>query len=311
MTVGHDGLANVHTTHPHFSPEEAWSDLFSHGTPPPPPTSLFKPSHIPAHELIRDLLLEHDADTITIMAVGPLTNLSILAESCPEILTRAKEVLVMGGAVHAPGNVTPHAEFNFNADPFAAAKVLALTNKCPAETWPPVPHNSREYSVPEFISSKAELRKTLDLKLFALDITCQHVLIQKKFQSIVSAWMEKESPLAEFLNAVLSSTFIKIHSEETVEVAPTYAIGEASVSLHDPVVVWYAITGGAGSWEIVHEDVRVETTGQWTRGMCCVDQRPRKRAAKGGNRVGVVKKSGWEEKFGNVLLARILGGEDQ
>lgn len=53
----------------------------------------------------------------------------------------------------------------------------------------------------------------------------------------------------------------------------------AAVTLHDPLCVWYALKGDIQKdhWNIkVGEDIRVETAGQWTRGMCVIDRRDRK-----------------------------------
>lgn len=61
---------------------------------------------------------------LTVVALGPLTNLAAAAALDARRLARAGRVVVMGGAVTAPGNVTPAAEFNFFVDPEAAAQVL-------------------------------------------------------------------------------------------------------------------------------------------------------------------------------------------
>ena len=63
-------------------------------------------------------------DEITLVAIGPLTNLAILAAEAPELLPKLRQIVVMGGASRAGGNVTPAAEFNIYADPHAAARVL-------------------------------------------------------------------------------------------------------------------------------------------------------------------------------------------
>ena len=62
---------------------------------------------------------------ITVVALGPLTNLARLLERHPDDLAKAHCIVVMGGAVNTPGNVTPKAEFNFHSDPVAADKVLS------------------------------------------------------------------------------------------------------------------------------------------------------------------------------------------
>ena len=61
---------------------------------------------------------------ITIIALGPLTNLARLWRRNPAALQSAERIVVMGGAVNTEGNATPHAEFNFYSDPTAARIVM-------------------------------------------------------------------------------------------------------------------------------------------------------------------------------------------
>ncbi len=77
-----------------------------------------------ADEIIVEKLSEQPHE-ITLVAVGPLTNLAAAERKCPGILARAKEVVIMGGAFKHRGNITSHAEFNIHYDPEAADKVFA------------------------------------------------------------------------------------------------------------------------------------------------------------------------------------------
>ena len=63
---------------------------------------------------------------ILLIALGPLTNLAHLLTRYPGSLEQASGLVVMGGAVGVPGNVTGYAEFNFYSDPEAARMVLSL-----------------------------------------------------------------------------------------------------------------------------------------------------------------------------------------
>lgn len=84
---------------------------------------------------LRDPLRVHAVDAIletvsarpgeiTIVALGPLTNLATAILRDPSTMALTKEIVVMGGALACPGNVTEVAEYNFFADPEAAQVVL-------------------------------------------------------------------------------------------------------------------------------------------------------------------------------------------
>ena len=76
-----------------------------------------------AADFLYEKLTAHP-NQITIAALGPLTNLSRLEQQHPGALRQAAEIAIMGGAVNAPGNVTPQAEFNIHSDPLSAAHIL-------------------------------------------------------------------------------------------------------------------------------------------------------------------------------------------
>jgi purine nucleosidase len=75
-------------------------------------------------ELILATARRH-GERLTLVALGPLTNVAVALAADREALAGVGRLVVMGGAVDAPGNVTPTAEFNFHVDPEAAAAVLA------------------------------------------------------------------------------------------------------------------------------------------------------------------------------------------
>ena len=62
---------------------------------------------------------------ITLVAIGPLTNLAAALLWAPDIAEKVERVVIMGGTgEHGPGNVSPTAEFNFWVDPEAVSVVL-------------------------------------------------------------------------------------------------------------------------------------------------------------------------------------------
>ena len=77
-----------------------------------------------AVEFIAETLRAADDEEITLVAIGPFTNIALLIAEYPDLLPKVREIVVMGGASQAGGNVTPAAEFNVYADPHAAAAVF-------------------------------------------------------------------------------------------------------------------------------------------------------------------------------------------
>src|SRR5699024_5623469 len=93
---------------------------------------------------------------VTLIFVGPLTNLAKVYEAAPEIATLVKEIIIMGGAVTVPGNVRSYAEANIFSDPEAARYVF---------------------------------QSDLPIKLVGLDVTMQTLLSRNEVQK----WKESSS----------------------------------------------------------------------------------------------------------------------
>ena len=81
-----------------------------------------KPLEIPAFLAIRDALLRAP-EPVTLVAIGPLTNIALLLSQYPECKQYIRRLVIMGGSA-GRGNCTPNAEFNIAADPEAAACVF-------------------------------------------------------------------------------------------------------------------------------------------------------------------------------------------
>lgn len=92
----------------------------------PPPDGFAKKAKVQKQHAV-DFIIEsvkkypHE---ITILAIGPVTNLALAIRKSPEIGPLIKQIIYMGGAIDVPGNTTPTAEFNWWFDPEAAHMML-------------------------------------------------------------------------------------------------------------------------------------------------------------------------------------------
>jgi inosine-uridine nucleoside N-ribohydrolase len=86
----------------------------------PPPQGDPVPEH--AVDFLAAAILGADRP-VTLVPVGPLTNVALLLARYPEVAGNVERIVLMGGAI-AEGNVTPAAEFNIYVDPEAAWRVF-------------------------------------------------------------------------------------------------------------------------------------------------------------------------------------------
>ncbi len=75
-------------------------------------------------DFIIETLRREAADNVTLVPMGPLTNIATAFQKAPDIVEKVREIVLMGGAYFEVGNITPAAEFNIYVDPEAAEIVF-------------------------------------------------------------------------------------------------------------------------------------------------------------------------------------------
>ncbi len=160
---GDDGLGGLtHLVHPDGTPRF-----------PLPATPPAIGQHAAQHLIER---VEAEGSALTIVALGPLTNIAQAILQAPDTMRRAGHLVIMGGAVAEPGNITPTAEFNIFVDPHAAAIVAASGMRM---TW-----------VPLDITRQTRLTKALiDQHMADLDTPRAQAIRQ-----LTQAWFEGPPP---------------------------------------------------------------------------------------------------------------------
>ncbi|HEV2187979.1 MAG TPA: nucleoside hydrolase [Stellaceae bacterium] len=101
----------------HFHGEEGLGTLAL-----PAPSMTLRAQH--GVDFTVELLRAAPPGSVTWCALGPLTNIAMALVKAPDIVAGVRELVLMGGASRALGNVTPAAEFNIHADPHAAEIVF-------------------------------------------------------------------------------------------------------------------------------------------------------------------------------------------
>ena len=107
---------------PRRTAQSAHGSTGLHGVDVSTPTLALQPGH--AVDFIIETLRAAGNDAITLVPTGPLTNIALAIMKAPELLPRIRQIVLMGGARVAGGNMSPVSEFNIHVDPHAARIVF-------------------------------------------------------------------------------------------------------------------------------------------------------------------------------------------
>ena len=88
----------------------------------PDPIMALQEQH--AVDFLIETLRTEPEGAITLVPIGPLTNIATAIQRAPDIIPRIREIVLMGGGYFEGGNITPTAEFNIYVDPEAAKIVF-------------------------------------------------------------------------------------------------------------------------------------------------------------------------------------------
>ena len=80
-------------------------------------------NRVSSSKLIADLVRSNPGE-ITIVCLGPLTNIATMLAREPATATMIDRLFIVGGSLHGIGNITPSAEFNMYFDPLSAREVF-------------------------------------------------------------------------------------------------------------------------------------------------------------------------------------------
>jgi len=176
------------------------------------PEPKIKPVHETALEIIRRIVRENPGE-ITIVAVGPLTNVAMALRADPELASMIPAIAIMGGSLSG-GNITPAAEFNLYVDPEAARIVF-------------------DANIP--------------LTMVGLDVTRKCLVSEQHIRQLEAA----SNPVSQAAGKIMRATYERMrHGGEVTEIALHDALTVAS--LIDPGVItrrdYYVEVETFGEW---------------------------------------------------------------
>lgn len=165
---------------------------FFHGQDGMGDMNLPAPQRQPEQEHAVDTLIRviaAHAGTVTLVTLGPLSNVAAALLKAPELAQQVQQCYVMGGAANTIGNITPAAEYNIYCDPEAAQIVF--------QSGMPILMIGHEHSLGEAVLSRAELEEIRALgDLGALAVDCNTAALQASTDWLREIGLTQPDPVA-------------------------------------------------------------------------------------------------------------------
>lgn len=200
-----------------------------------PPT--IRPSGRTAADLLVEATRERPGE-ITLVTVGPLTNLALALLREPDLPRRIDRLVMMVGAYRVPGNTAPTSEWNASVDPEALAIVL--------DGW------ERAAAADPSVARPVAL---------GLDVTERAKMTPEHLERLAVRSGDPDGHLVRFLRDALRFYF-EFHSRFD---------GFHGAFIHDALAVAVALDPSLGRSEALA--VQVELAGRWTAGETVTDWR--------------------------------------
>ncbi|CAJ1059841.1 inosine-uridine preferring nucleoside hydrolase [Xyrichtys novacula] len=177
-------------------------------------------------------LVTENQKQVSLVALGPLTNLALAVRLDPSFPQKLKDLYIMGGNMEGKGNITLCAEFNFVMDPESAYIVL------------------EEFLCTTYIAS--------------WEYACRNALTWEFFEEMIN----QDAPAAAFMKKITSKCWA--YSKEAMMNKRDVYFGPAFVS-YDAYAMSACIDGSLVT-EKIECPVRVELQGSMCRGMMVLDR---------------------------------------
>jgi purine nucleosidase len=165
-----------------------------------------RPAEGDAVEVLVDEINRRPGGSVTLVTLGPLTNVARALQRDPSVARRLREIVTMGGTADAVGNITAAAEFNIWVDPEAAKIVFEAGAKLTMVGW----DISRKYAVLDDAEA-ARLRAVGPLGEFAVGIQAHLTEFVKAETHLAGFDLPDPIAMAVALDPTIATLVEKLH----------------------------------------------------------------------------------------------------